>query len=242
MDGELWLSMMWGSRKAADLARDERVLVHSIVTARDGAEGEVKLRGTVEAVDDARDPAALCRAGQCRAWLVAGAGTVPPVPRGDRGGDRSSATTTPPVTSTSCCGRGVRSSSGAARRPPASASASRPVSCSSMRPGRQRRPSQTDALLGRDDRDQPDGDHRSCRAELHQHADADPDQHCAGGLPRRPALPSRASSARNTTPAPPTTNPTTGITKKPTTAPRPPAAGWSEALRPPLPSVRATRT
>ena len=52
MDGELWLSMMWGSRKAADLARDGRVLVHSIVTARDGAEGEVKLRGTAQAVDD----------------------------------------------------------------------------------------------------------------------------------------------------------------------------------------------
>jgi hypothetical protein len=52
MDGELWLSMMLGSRKAADLARDERVLLHSIVTARDGAEGEVKLRGTVRSVDD----------------------------------------------------------------------------------------------------------------------------------------------------------------------------------------------
>jgi hypothetical protein len=51
MDGELWLSMMWGSRKAADLARDDRVLVHSTVTTRDGAEGEVKLRGTVVAVD-----------------------------------------------------------------------------------------------------------------------------------------------------------------------------------------------
>jgi hypothetical protein len=52
MDGELWLSMMWGSRKAADLARDERVLVHSIVTGRDGAEGEVKLRGAAMPVDD----------------------------------------------------------------------------------------------------------------------------------------------------------------------------------------------
>jgi hypothetical protein len=51
MDGELWLSMMWGSRKAADLVRDERVLVHSIVTGRDGAEGEVKLRGVAENVD-----------------------------------------------------------------------------------------------------------------------------------------------------------------------------------------------
>ena len=33
-------------RKAADLVRDPRVLVHSVVTNRDGDEGEVKLRGT----------------------------------------------------------------------------------------------------------------------------------------------------------------------------------------------------
>jgi Pyridoxamine 5'-phosphate oxidase len=52
MDGDLWLSMLWGSRKAADLGRDQRVLVHSIVTARDGAEGEVKVRGTAVPVDD----------------------------------------------------------------------------------------------------------------------------------------------------------------------------------------------
>jgi hypothetical protein len=52
MDGDLWLSMMWGSRKAADLARDPRVLVHSIVTGRDGDEGELKVRGVVESVDD----------------------------------------------------------------------------------------------------------------------------------------------------------------------------------------------
>jgi Pyridoxamine 5'-phosphate oxidase len=52
MDGELWLSMLWGSRKAGDLARDDRVLVHSIVTGRDGGEGEVKLRGRAVPVDD----------------------------------------------------------------------------------------------------------------------------------------------------------------------------------------------
>jgi hypothetical protein len=46
LDGDLWLPMMLGSRKAADLLRDPRVLVHSIVTSRDGEEGEVKLRGT----------------------------------------------------------------------------------------------------------------------------------------------------------------------------------------------------
>lgn len=41
---DLWLSMLFGSRKAADLRRDQRVLVHSIVTNRDGGFGEYKLR------------------------------------------------------------------------------------------------------------------------------------------------------------------------------------------------------
>ena len=42
---DLWLSMLFGSRKAADLRRDQRVLVHSIVTDRDGGLGEYKVRG-----------------------------------------------------------------------------------------------------------------------------------------------------------------------------------------------------
>jgi Pyridoxamine 5'-phosphate oxidase len=45
LDGDLWLSMMWQSTKARDLLRDPRILVHSVITSRDGAEGEVKLRG-----------------------------------------------------------------------------------------------------------------------------------------------------------------------------------------------------
>jgi hypothetical protein len=42
---DLWLSMMWGSRKAHDLERDPRILVHSIVTGREGTAGEFKVRG-----------------------------------------------------------------------------------------------------------------------------------------------------------------------------------------------------
>lgn len=42
---DLWLSMMWGSRKAADLDRDPRILVHSTVPDRDGTLGEYKVRG-----------------------------------------------------------------------------------------------------------------------------------------------------------------------------------------------------
>lgn len=52
LDGRLWLSMLWGSHKAADLVRDPRVLVHSVVTSRDGDDGEVKVRGRVRIEDD----------------------------------------------------------------------------------------------------------------------------------------------------------------------------------------------
>ena len=55
LDGDLWLSMLLGSLKAADLMRDPRVLVHSIVTGPDGGEGEMKVRGTaVVVLDEAR--------------------------------------------------------------------------------------------------------------------------------------------------------------------------------------------
>jgi len=43
--GDLWLLMGWESRKVGDLARDSRVLVHSVAAHRDGSDGEVKLRG-----------------------------------------------------------------------------------------------------------------------------------------------------------------------------------------------------
>lgn len=52
LDGVLWLSMLWQSRKAADLLRDPRILVHSVVTSRDGGEGEFKIRGTARAERD----------------------------------------------------------------------------------------------------------------------------------------------------------------------------------------------
>ena len=46
LEGDLMLSMMWQSFKARDLLRDPRVLVHSIVTGREGTGRELKLRGT----------------------------------------------------------------------------------------------------------------------------------------------------------------------------------------------------
>lgn len=52
LDGELWLSMLLDSRKARDLQRDARCLVHSIITSPNGEEGEVKLRATADEVTD----------------------------------------------------------------------------------------------------------------------------------------------------------------------------------------------
>jgi Pyridoxamine 5'-phosphate oxidase len=52
MDGSLWLSMMWQSTKARDLLRDPRILVHSVITNREGTEGEFKVRGTARPEHD----------------------------------------------------------------------------------------------------------------------------------------------------------------------------------------------
>jgi len=68
VDGDLWLSLMWQSRKAADLRRDDRVLVHSIVTTRDGTEGELKLRGRARPVDDLDVRARYCDAVAALGW------------------------------------------------------------------------------------------------------------------------------------------------------------------------------
>jgi hypothetical protein len=46
--GDLWLALMWQSTKARDLARDPRILLHSIITNPDGEEGEFKVRGIAE--------------------------------------------------------------------------------------------------------------------------------------------------------------------------------------------------
>jgi hypothetical protein len=44
--------MLWQSKKATDLRRDPRILVHSVVTSRDGGEGEFKIRGTARSERD----------------------------------------------------------------------------------------------------------------------------------------------------------------------------------------------
>ena len=50
VDGVLYLGMSWRSRKALDLLWDPRITVQTIVSNKDGTEGEVKLYGRAEDV------------------------------------------------------------------------------------------------------------------------------------------------------------------------------------------------
>jgi hypothetical protein len=51
--GRLFVSMMWRSKKAVDLLRDPRFVVHSVTSNKDGTDGDVKIYG--RAIDE-RDP------------------------------------------------------------------------------------------------------------------------------------------------------------------------------------------
>ena len=53
LDGELYLGMMWRSRKAVDLLRDPRLVLHNPIATNRGDEVEVSIRGrAVEVADD----------------------------------------------------------------------------------------------------------------------------------------------------------------------------------------------
>jgi hypothetical protein len=52
VEGQLYLGMMWQSKKALDLQGDPRCVVHSLVTNRDGAEGDVKVYGRAVEISD----------------------------------------------------------------------------------------------------------------------------------------------------------------------------------------------
>ena len=52
VDGNLYLGMMWQSRKALDLLRDPRCVVHSTVADRKGSEGEFKVYGNAVDIAD----------------------------------------------------------------------------------------------------------------------------------------------------------------------------------------------
>jgi hypothetical protein len=62
MDGLVYLGMMPNSMKSLDLRRDPRVLVHSVVTDKDGKEGEAKLYGTANEITDADERERYCQA------------------------------------------------------------------------------------------------------------------------------------------------------------------------------------
>jgi hypothetical protein len=68
LEDNLWLSTMWQSRKAADLLRDDRVLVHSLITSKEGGLGEVKLRGRAFAVEDPERRRRYCDAVTVLGW------------------------------------------------------------------------------------------------------------------------------------------------------------------------------
>lgn len=45
--GRFFVSMMWRSRKALDLLRDPRIVVHSVTANREGTDGDVKIYGRI---------------------------------------------------------------------------------------------------------------------------------------------------------------------------------------------------
>ena len=55
INGQLYLGMMWQSRKAQDLRRDPRCVVHSPVADRTGGEGEFKVYGRAVEITDLKE-------------------------------------------------------------------------------------------------------------------------------------------------------------------------------------------
>jgi hypothetical protein len=52
VEGELYLGMLWQSRKALDLLRDPRLALHNAICTNTGEEGEISLRGRAVEVRD----------------------------------------------------------------------------------------------------------------------------------------------------------------------------------------------
>jgi len=72
--GRLFVSMMWGSKKALDLLRDPRIVVHSTPSDRMNPGGDVKLSGRVVDEQDPEVRAAF------RAAILARIGWAPEEP------------------------------------------------------------------------------------------------------------------------------------------------------------------
>jgi len=71
-DGELWLGMMPGSRKALDLRRDPRLAMHSATVDKMVTDGDAKLTGRAVLMQSADDRADF------RAAVEAATGNPPP--------------------------------------------------------------------------------------------------------------------------------------------------------------------
>src|SRR3989442_14447116 len=52
LDGELYLGMMWQSRKALDLLRDPRLVLHNPIYSSTGEESEISLHGRTVDIHD----------------------------------------------------------------------------------------------------------------------------------------------------------------------------------------------
>ncbi|MDP2673783.1 MAG: pyridoxamine 5'-phosphate oxidase family protein [Dehalococcoidia bacterium] len=62
VDGQLYLGMMWRSRKALDLLRDPRCLVQTVVCNRNDPAEDLKLRGNAAGVQDGATIERYCQA------------------------------------------------------------------------------------------------------------------------------------------------------------------------------------
>jgi pyridoxamine 5'-phosphate oxidase-like protein len=60
--GQLYLGMMWRSRKANDLLRDPRCVVHNAHADKNGTDGDFKLYGLARDVQDPEEREGYCRA------------------------------------------------------------------------------------------------------------------------------------------------------------------------------------
>jgi Pyridoxamine 5'-phosphate oxidase len=56
--GQLFLGIMWRSKKALDLLRDPRLVIHSVTCNKEGTDGDVKLYGRADEVQDVQVRAA----------------------------------------------------------------------------------------------------------------------------------------------------------------------------------------
>lgn len=68
VDGRLYLGMMWRSRKAVDLLRDPRLVLHNAICTNRGDEVEISIHGRAVEVDDAEVRRAFADALERTTW------------------------------------------------------------------------------------------------------------------------------------------------------------------------------